>query len=955
MIPRRYKGCVLLCLLLILPPFVALAESLTVPPDKTIAAGVNFTVGLADTCEINAGGTLTNNGNFLSYVIVTNNGVFDNSTDASVNIQDGFSNKAGATLTNNGYIWLNGGTLTNSGTFTNNSGAFYGSTQTTTNSAGGILTNSGRFYNRWMSNSGTITNESTGYLQCTDTITNEAGATLTNNGTIENGATLTNKAGATLTNNGNLTNSSPWAATLTNEGILNNNTGATLTNSRTFANNGTLNNQGVINVTSTGFLTQGAAATYTGSGSIGLAGTLTNNQGAGTFSVTTLDVSPTATGVLAGSGATAITTGNVSGTLNYTGTGSLSCTTLDLSGGTFNNNGSGTVSIAKATVAGGQTGTIGGTGTIELTTADVNGALTVSSVISGAGSLTKTGSGALTLSGANTYTGGTFVNGGSLIATNTLLGPFTIGASGVLKGTGTINGDVVNSGTLAPGNSIGTLTISGNYTHNAGAVYQVEVNAAGQSDKLIVTGTATLNGGTVSVLAESGNYNLSTTYTILTAGSVTGTFGNVTSNLAFLTPSLRYDPTTVYLVLTRNTMGFADVAATSNQYTVASALDRIAPVATGDMAGVMTTLFGFSAPSARGAFDQMGGLSHTALTGATFSSFSQYMGVMSGRMGGFISGGPRSSFANRPVMLASRTDTGSDAGNTLMAALSNAAGRTGTSRGLWAEGYGSLGQRRGNDISSRYDSDMAGFSAGFDRVVAPSLLVGASLGYSHTKVDMKDLSDSATVSSYQGSLYGIYKMNPFYVSGIAACGYNRYDTRRDIAFGTVSRRAKASYAGQTLGGYLEGGYRLTTSPVDIIPLASLTGIYLMRDGFTERDAGALSLSADSDHTSSLVGSLGMRLTKDYKISSSDTLTPELKVAWDHEFANGDYALDASFAGYPTSTFTVRGDRPNRDSLGAGFRLTWQTKEDICLHFTYDGSFSGDNTQHAGTLGIQYRW
>jgi outer membrane autotransporter protein len=52
---------------------------------------------------------------------------------------------------------------------------------------------------------------------------------------------------------------------------------------------------------------------------------------------------------------------------------------------------------------------------------------------------------------------------------------------------------VTNSGILAPGNSIGTTTIVGNYTHAAGATYTVEANAAGQSDKLIVTGTATLN------------------------------------------------------------------------------------------------------------------------------------------------------------------------------------------------------------------------------------------------------------------------------------------------------------------------------------------------------------------------------------------------------------------------------------------------------------------------------
>ena len=163
-----------------------------------------------------------------------------------------------------------------------------------------------------------------------------------------------------------------------------------------------------------------------------------------------------------------------------------------------------------------------------------------------------------------------------------------------------------------------------------------------------------------------------------------------------------------------------------------------------------------------------------------------------------------------------------------------------------------------------------------------------------------------------------------------------------------------SYTGQTVGGYVEAGHRVATPSVDIIPLGSLTGIHLMKDGFTERAAGALSLDVDPDRASSLVSSLGVRLMKDYEVSPC-ILTPELRVTWDHELMNGDYSLDASFAGYPTSTFAVEGDRPDRDSLGVGLSLRFQTEENLNLHLAYDGSFSGDNTQHAAIGGITYRW
>ena len=80
---------------------------------------------------------------------------------------------------------------------------------------------------------------------------------------------------------------------------------------------------------------------------------------------------------------------------------------------------------------------------------------------------------------------------------------------------------------------------------------------AGQSDKILAGGTSSLTGGTVQVLAENGNYARQTRYTILTAnGGVTGTFANVTSNLAFLTPTLSYDPNDVFLTLNRNDISF---------------------------------------------------------------------------------------------------------------------------------------------------------------------------------------------------------------------------------------------------------------------------------------------------------------------------------------------------------------------------------------------------------------
>jgi outer membrane autotransporter protein len=350
----------------------------------------------------------------------------------------------------------------------------------------------------------------------------------------------------------------------------------------------------------------------------------------------------------------------------------------------------------------------------------------------------------------------------------------------------------------------------------------------------------------------------------------------------------------------------------------------------------------------------MGGLTHSALTGVTFSSFNTYIGAIAERTKSFMTDRFSSPFAGRSGMLALGGDAASDTAGALIAALGRAQGERSPSSGLWAQGYGSTGDRRADDISSRYGYDTSGMMAGLDRQVADSLLLGISLGYSSTRAHMKELPDKATISSYQGALYGIYRNDPWYVSSVAAYGYNRYDTTRGISFGQIARRANVAYGGHTLGGYAEAGYRIAAAPVDVIPMVSLTGASLMRNGFQERDAGAMNLDVDAGRTSSLVGSLGVRLRKDYTVSSG-SVTPEVRMRWDHEFSKNDHVLEASFCGYPTSAFTVRADRPERNSFAPGFTLTWRTKDNMDFHLTYDGSFSEDSTRHWGTLGLRYTW
>jgi len=136
---------------------------------------------------------------------------------------------------------------------------------------------------------------------------------------------------------------------------------------------------------------------------------------------------------------------------------------------------------------------------------DTNGnSLTISTAIANkagnanGGLLNKVGLGDLILAGANTYTGATTVSAGRLAVNGSLdaASAVTVLAGATLGGSGTVGGITTVGGILAPGNSIGTLTIgndviwSGAASAGSSTDWLFELGTSGTSDLLAITGGA---------------------------------------------------------------------------------------------------------------------------------------------------------------------------------------------------------------------------------------------------------------------------------------------------------------------------------------------------------------------------------------------------------------------------------------------------------------------------------
>jgi len=214
---------------------------------------------------------------------------------------------------------------------------------------------------------------------------------------------------------------------------------------------------------------------------------VTLNAGGGTFQTDadrTLSGPISGVGALTKSGSAALI---LTGNNTYTGGTTITAGTLQLGdGGT-------TGSIV---------GNVANNGTLAFNRSDN---VTYNGVISGSGAIRHIGSGMTTLTGDSSgFAGTTSVAAGTLAVNGRLCGDVNVLAGGRVQGTGFIC-TTTNAGVVAPGNSIGTLTVVGNYTGTGGTI-EIETVLGGDNsstDRLVVTGN-TAGTTTVRVINNGG-------------------------------------------------------------------------------------------------------------------------------------------------------------------------------------------------------------------------------------------------------------------------------------------------------------------------------------------------------------------------------------------------------------------------------------------------------------------
>ncbi len=570
------------------------------------------------------------------------------------------------------------------------------------------------------------------------------------------------------------------------------------------------------------------------------------------------------------------------------------------------------------------------------------------------GSLVKAGTGTLTLSGANTYTGATTVNGGALIVNGSIASSLmlTVNNGAMLGGTGTLgNTTIASGGTLAPGNSIGTITVNGNLTFGAGSNYNVEVSPY-SSDRTNVTGSATLNGGTVNASFAAGSYVVRQ-YTILNAtGGLGGTTFNalVNSNLpsGFRT-SLSYDANNAYLDLALAFIAPPNTGLSGNQSGVGSALVNYF----NRNGGIPLVYGGLTATGLTQASGETATGSQQIAMGATTQFMGSMTDVFAAGRGGTAPGAMGFADTNADTSTAKSRAARDAYAMFTKAPLAQAYDPRWS---VWASGFGGTQTTDGNAAagSNTSSSRIGGVAVGADYLISPNTVAGFAMAGGGTSFSVTG-GGSGRSDLFQIGGFVRHSIGSTYLSGALAYGWQDVTTNRSV----MTDQLQARFSPNTFSGRFEVGNRTVTSwqgGLGLTPYAAVQFTAVMLPAYAETavaGSNAFALSYTSKTVNDTRSELGLRTDKSFAVNDA-ILTLRGRAAWAHDF-NTDRAASATFMSLPGASFVVNGAAAAHDAALTTASAEMSFISGISLAATFEGEFSDVTRSYAGKGVVRYTW
>lgn len=590
----------------------------------------------------------------------------------------------------------------------------------------------------------------------------------------------------------------------------------------------------------------------------------------------------------------------------------------------------------------------------------------------------KTGAGTLRLKGIVQGHNNLHVEAGALAVDAVAAARLSVGRGARLEGAGELaHLHVQAGGMVAPAGreEAGTLSVWGNATFDADSQYHVNADADGRADRLHVGGQAELDGH-VLVQAGAGDWADENRYLILRADAgLNGTrFASVKSDLAFLDPSLDYDPHHVYLTLQRNDLNPGDIGETDEEQEVGDAITpskpkrpkRPRPSKSEEAApepevadtgpdvpeakpevpetGPDTTDLPAVVPA-----PQPGTALEDGLQGMSVSQVRSLLQQASGRWHASV----------RSFLL-------EDSRHVRQAVL--AGGRRGvhapTAWRSWAQAYSSRGRRNDWRHNAYQRHHSHGLVLGLDAPASDRWRLGLGLAAQRAQLKQGDGLARANVDSFHTGVLAYGDWSGMQVTAALLRTWHRIDSRRRVAAGPLIDLHHSRYLGHSWQAVLElaphlrslsdWGVRLRHG-LKMAPYLRYEWARLSLPGHHE-SGGPTAHEVNASHTSTLAGTLGIRAHYTWPQDASRPWV-EADFGWHHAWGNtrvvSRQRMRAGEGGATSAFFQSQGQSLLRDALAIDLEAGLSPRRNAQFRLRYSGLLGSGYRDHAAWADL--RW
>jgi subtilase-type serine protease len=499
-------------------------------------------------------------------------------------------------------------------------------------------------------------------------------------------------------------------------------------------------------------------------------------------------------------------------------------------------------------------------------------------------------------------------------------GRVDIGAGSRVEGNGQL-GPTWLAGTLAPGHSIGTLTIAGDYVQQPGSVYEAEVAPGGRSDLLQVDGQAHLQGGTLRLLHTGAGALLGQRWRVLAARNVAGRFGAVEGALAtpFLAFAARYDGNAIQAQVGRG-QPLASAARTRNQRSVAGAIDR-----TPDSHVLPQRLTQLQPAQLPAALDPLSGELHASVRTLLLQDTQ----------------GPREAGLGR-------ASHGQD-GFTAQSA-------SGKGHGLWADVRQERQRLDGDGNAGRATLSGSTVLVGYDRAFDSGWQAGVFGGGGRRSAQGRSAQERAEIKAMHAGLHVSQRWGRLGARAGGAHSWQQLRSRRQVpvAGGAGAATARARYEANTSQWFAELGYRLERARGGIEPFLQYAGLRLRSDAAQER-GGEVPLAVAGARQAVRLWSGGLRLGFDLAGRGQVQDWLSLRGSLAYQRAQGDLTPAARMQWQDGPGFTVWGAPMAKHSTLAALGIAARLSEYGLLELNWRGAFASHARDNGAGLRYSVRF